>query len=229
MFDWLWKRLGGGGGISSETTAAADDSKTNDNNNAKKEEGAGTTAENKNDGVAGAFKEIKAIKVKPTIAKVQSSSSTTSAGSALTAVRTGNTRPIAGSSNKNTTAPSSKQAATIKKKDGTMTVMRGRPAKLTFDNMYERLVSYKAQHGHCCVPSTYKDDPALASFVRKTRRHYKAIKEWEATSGETLSTKTTTPLETVTSVPLTLYQIQQLEKIDFVWEGKRGRPVLNKE
>jgi Helicase associated domain len=221
MFDWLWKRLGGGGGgINSEKAAAADDnSKTNDNNDDKKEEGGGTTAR-KNEGVAGAFKEIKAIKAKPTIAKVQPSSST-SAGSALTAVRTGNTRPVGSSDN--TTAPSTKQAAN--KKDGA-TVMRGRPTKVTFDNMYERLVSYKTKHGHCCVPSTYKDDPALATFVRKTRRHYKAIKELQAPSGETLS-KTSTTMETATSVPLTLYQIQQLEKIDFVWEGKRGRPVLN--
>jgi hypothetical protein len=251
MFDWLWKRLGGGGGSSSSseeaapgaaagaalsvgstmgsTTSAAaadanndtsisviadqdnasDDAKMGDatkalaGGSATKEEGVVAAANKKN-------KEVTAIKAKPTVAKNKS----VTAGSTLTAVRTGNTRPV---------VPKKK----LSKKTGvttTTTTSTGNDSTPSFPEMLERLANYKAKHGNCRVPLKYAADPALAAFVKKMRRQYKAVIKVSSSGAETDPVSDESSTTTSMSSSLTIDQIRQLDQLDFVWEGKRGRP-----
>jgi hypothetical protein len=180
---------------------------------ATKEEGVATAAIKKNK------KEVTATKAKPTVAKNKS----VAAGSTLTAVRTGNTRPV---------VPKKK----LGKKTGattttTTTISTGKNAPPrdgcdSFPDMLERLANYKAKHGNCRVPLKYAADPALAAFVKKMRRQYKAVIKVSLSGGAAETdpvsdeSSTTTPV----SSSLTIDQIRQLDQLDFVWEGKRGRP-----
>ncbi|CAJ1951146.1 unnamed protein product [Cylindrotheca closterium] len=66
---------------------------------------------------------------------------------------------------------------------------------------FERLVSFKNQFGHCCVPHSFTDDPALARLVKRQRHQYK-----KCIGNDPTSTLTTSRLE-------------QLESIGFVWQS----------
>jgi hypothetical protein len=70
-----------------------------------------------------------------------------------------------------------------------------------FDEMFAKLVAYKAEKGHCRVPQNYKDDRKLAAWVKNIRRNQKP--------GKVVDEK----------------QIEQLNSIGFQWESKAGRPV----
>ena len=35
--------------------------------------------------------------------------------------------------------------------------------------MFDRRMKYKAQHGNCLIPTTYKDDPKLGNWVQTQR------------------------------------------------------------
>ena len=42
-----------------------------------------------------------------------------------------------------------------------------------WDQRFADLLAFKAAHGHCNVPSTYKEDPSLAAWVFNCRRQRK--------------------------------------------------------
>lgn len=44
-----------------------------------------------------------------------------------------------------------------------------RPPYISWQEMYERLVSYKAKFGNTCVPIDYKDDPRFGRWVKRQR------------------------------------------------------------
>mmetsp|Transcript_7524 Transcript_7524/g.12541 ORF Transcript_7524/g.12541 Transcript_7524/m.12541 type:complete len:740 (-) Transcript_7524:117-2336(-) len=70
-----------------------------------------------------------------------------------------------------------------------------------WDNMFERLVTFKVKYGHCLVPNRYDEDKSLGAWVSTQRRHYKTMN-----SGR----------DDVTT-PLTAERAQRLEGIGFVW------------
>jgi hypothetical protein len=48
-------------------------------------------------------------------------------------------------------------------------IWTARARKRNWDELYEDLKKYKEKYGDTCVPSTFKDDPSLAKWVRKLR------------------------------------------------------------
>ena len=80
---------------------------------------------------------------------------------------------------------------------------------------FEELSRYKEQHGHCCVPSHYKDEPQLGTWVKCQRRHYKLFWDGKPSS-------------------ITTERMQKVENIGLVWEMRstsvpKNRRVLYKK
>jgi hypothetical protein len=71
-----------------------------------------------------------------------------------------------------------------------------------WDNMFERLLAFKAKHGHCLVPNRYDEDRSLGAWVSTQRRHYKAIESGNPNQDST---------------PLTEERVSKLREIGFVW------------
>ena len=71
-----------------------------------------------------------------------------------------------------------------------------------WDNMLDRLLAFKAKHGHCLVPNRYNEDRSLGAWVSTQRRHYKA-KESENPNHD--------------SNPMTEERMSKLREIGFVW------------
>lgn len=91
-----------------------------------------------------------------------------------------------------------------------------------FDDMFERLVRYKEEHGDTLVPISY-EDKQLALFVsnmreRKAQNAQKGI-EYEEPDPRRLATPR------YSSRILTAERIERLESIGFVWFAGRTRPV----
>ena len=78
------------------------------------------------------------------------------------------------------------------------------PYDKRWTDMYDRLVEYKQQHKSTCVPSIYKDDPQLATWVHTQRTHYNR-----------------------NSSSLTADRIKLLNSIGFIWKTRNyyGRNV----
>lgn len=70
-----------------------------------------------------------------------------------------------------------------------------------FDVMYERLVAFHREKGHCRVPQNYKGDPQLASWVKNLRRNRRP--------GKILCEE----------------NVRKLDAIGFCWESRAGRPI----
>jgi Helicase associated domain len=70
-----------------------------------------------------------------------------------------------------------------------------------FDVMYERLVAFHREKGHCRVPQNYKGDPQLASWVKNLRRNRRP--------GKILCDE----------------NVRKLDAIGFCWESRAGRPI----
>lgn len=64
---------------------------------------------------------------------------------------------------------------------------------------YEEICRYSERHNHCCVPSHYKENPQLGSWVKCQRRQYKLF--WDGKSSS-----------------MTTQRMNKLDKIGFVWE-----------
>ena len=47
------------------------------------------------------------------------------------------------------------------------------PQEDRWDELYQKLLRYKAEHGHCVIPQNYPEDLALARWVRRQRYQYK--------------------------------------------------------
>jgi Helicase associated domain len=70
-----------------------------------------------------------------------------------------------------------------------------------FNVMYERLVAFHREKGHCRVPQNYKADPQLASWVKNLRRNRRP--------GKILCEE----------------NVRKLDAIGFCWESRAGRPI----
>ena len=77
-----------------------------------------------------------------------------------------------------------------------------------WDEMFNRLVTYKVKHGNCLVPNRYKGDASLGAWVSTQRRQYKIL-----TTGSYEST------------PMTPDRAQRLESLGFIWATKDPRHV----
>ena len=71
-----------------------------------------------------------------------------------------------------------------------------------WENMFDRLLAFKAKHGHCLVPNRYDEDRSLGAWVSTQRRHYKAIESGHHHHDST---------------PLTEERVTKLRDIGFVW------------
>ncbi|KAL3929212.1 MAG: hypothetical protein SGBAC_012313, partial [Bacillariaceae sp.] len=56
-----------------------------------------------------------------------------------------------------------------------------------WNGSFQRLLKFKQKFGHCCVPHSYADDPALARWVKRQRHEYKKFEESDPTSTLTTS------------------------------------------
>ena len=71
-----------------------------------------------------------------------------------------------------------------------------------WDNMFDRLLAFKAKHGHCLVPNRYNEDRSLGAWVSTQRRHYKAIESGNPSHDPN---------------PMTEERVSKLREIGFVW------------
>ena len=78
-----------------------------------------------------------------------------------------------------------------------------------WDAMFDRLVQFQQEHGHCLVPNRYPEDPSLGAWVSTQRRHYKILM-----TGRTDQT-----------TPMTEERASRLESIGFAWETSDPRHV----
>ncbi|CAJ1956933.1 unnamed protein product [Cylindrotheca closterium] len=79
---------------------------------------------------------------------------------------------------------------------------RFRPYQETqWRSQFKKLVEYKFEHGHCCVPHSYPEDPILARWVKRQRYQFKKLNDNDPTS------------------TMTSRRIQDLDSIGFVWHS----------
>ncbi|CAJ1936005.1 unnamed protein product [Cylindrotheca closterium] len=64
---------------------------------------------------------------------------------------------------------------------------------------FQKLIQYKQNNGHCCVPLTYTEDAILGRWVKRQRHQYKKFNDSDPTS--TMTTR----------------RIKDLKSIGFVW------------
>lgn len=72
------------------------------------------------------------------------------------------------------------------------------------EKMYD-LRQYRAKHGDCLVPSSFKSNPQLATWVKCQRRQYKLYREGKPSA-------------------MTPQRIAELEEMGFVWELRSSAP-----
>jgi Helicase associated domain len=77
-----------------------------------------------------------------------------------------------------------------------------------WDEMFNRLLAYKATYGDCLVPNRYDEDPSLGAWVSTQRRQYKVL-----ISGSCEST------------PMNPDRAKRLDAIGFVWSTTDPRHV----
>ena len=65
---------------------------------------------------------------------------------------------------------------------------------------FDELVQFRQERGHCCVPHTFKENPALARWVKRQRYQYKLKNEGKQST-------------------MTDERIVALEKIGFIWDS----------
>jgi hypothetical protein len=120
---------------------------------------------------------------------------------------------------------------------------RHRLNEAQWEDMYQRLLKYKEQHGNCLVPRKYEQDPKLATWVETQRvlwnRDYRkqetptpppealepAISGDEQQPPETVAVATTNDLlvEETKIKRLTPERKQKLDQLGFVWSLRSKR------
>mmetsp|Transcript_5884 Transcript_5884/g.13954 ORF Transcript_5884/g.13954 Transcript_5884/m.13954 type:complete len:231 (-) Transcript_5884:20-712(-) len=84
----------------------------------------------------------------------------------------------------------------------TESIARFRPCQdKKWNGSFQRLIKFKNEFGHCCVPHSYAEDPALARWVKRQRHQYKKFKDNDPSS------------------TLTTSRLEQLESVGFVWQS----------
>ena len=71
-----------------------------------------------------------------------------------------------------------------------------------WNDRYDELDVYKAEHGNCLVPQRYSKNKALGTWVDKQRTQYRLRREGKQT-------------------PLTEERIKLLDEVGFVWSVKK--------
>jgi hypothetical protein len=56
------------------------------------------------------------------------------------------------------------------------------PQESKWESRFQELVAFQLQHGHCCVPTKYKEDPSLAQWVKRQRYQYRLLQLAKPTS-----------------------------------------------
>jgi len=85
---------------------------------------------------------------------------------------------------------------------------------LDFDDMYEKLAEFHANHGHTSIPYNFKDDPKLGNWVCYIR---KKKKEYDAFVADTNTNNDNDDNNKKQGGMLTREQIGKLESLDFAW------------
>lgn len=88
--------------------------------------------------------------------------------------------------------------------------------QLDFDIMFDKLVTYKNEHGHPNVPAKYTKDVQLGSWVSGLRSMKKAWDSGEVDDGGAATTLASQKKSIVTY--LNIERIQKLASIGFVWD-----------
>jgi Helicase associated domain len=88
-----------------------------------------------------------------------------------------------------------------------------------FDDMFDRLVAFREEHGHCRVPRVYKKDEALSTWAIKMRRISR-----KASPRASNTTSSRTASDSADDTPtLTALQIERLEDMGFEWRTRVRR------
>eukprot|EP00538_Stauroneis_constricta_P013077 CAMPEP_0119559976 /NCGR_PEP_ID=MMETSP1352-20130426/13689_1 /TAXON_ID=265584 /ORGANISM="Stauroneis constricta, Strain CCMP1120" /LENGTH=575 /DNA_ID=CAMNT_0007607819 /DNA_START=138 /DNA_END=1865 /DNA_ORIENTATION=+ len=72
-----------------------------------------------------------------------------------------------------------------------------------WEERFDELLGYKAQHGHCAVPARYQPNPTLAIWVKCQRRQYRIMQEGKKSN-------------------MTYERIDRLNSIGFIWSPRGG-------
>jgi len=86
--------------------------------------------------------------------------------------------------------------------DPNLPVKRGQSSR--WDQMFNDLLEFKKQHGHCDVPQTYPPNPKLGVWVNKQRVEHKNLDDGKIST-------------------LTDERLERLEGIGFRWAKRRGK------
>jgi hypothetical protein len=88
-----------------------------------------------------------------------------------------------------------------------------------FDDMFERLMAFREEHGHCCVPRVYKKDEALSTWAIKMRRISR-----KASPRDSNTTSSRTKSDSADYTPtLTALQMERLKDVGFEWRTSERR------
>jgi hypothetical protein len=68
-----------------------------------------------------------------------------------------------------------------------------------WESRFQELVAFQLQHGHCCVPTRYEEDPSLAQWVKRQRYQYRLSQLAKPTS-------------------MTSERQASLEQLGFIWD-----------
>lgn len=92
------------------------------------------------------------------------------------------------------------------KLDGLGFVWSKKPQRMSWEDRFETLKVYKAEHGHCNVPQHYHLDKRLGKWCNKNRTDYNGYQKEKKS-------------------PMTLERITLLESIGFQWLVKKRNPA----
>lgn len=94
--------------------------------------------------------------------------------------------------------------------------------KYDFDKLFEKLVEYKVQNGHCNVPTRYKDDRRLGKWASKLREKRTELGKRGAAYEQAKSRGK------LTGRTLTKERVERLDSIGFEWRVKT-KPTVSWE
>ena len=91
--------------------------------------------------------------------------------------------------------------------------------------MFDRLLQFKAENGHCMVPKRYSVEPKLGVWVHTQRIQYRKLvnkksNKSDGTSSDSAEEQSDTTEEI--SFRLTDHRRRRLEEIGFLWNAREG-------
>lgn len=95
-----------------------------------------------------------------------------------------------------------------------------------WDQMFDRLLEFKAKHGHCLVPKRYPEDMKLGTWVHTQRIQYRKLLEGSKSQASDRNSDTASQLsdksEDEVSFRLTDERRKRLSDIGFVWSVREA-------